>query len=782
MGNTRKENNNMRKLTGKAAILAAAICVAAAMPSWAAYDATMNWCGWRVSNTSTADADRDLTTFRNWFANDNPYGTTGYWWNEGNMTTATSGAWVNPRTLGKQILVQWNQGGCGYVNTVITNICEIRLGIAQTYKSVLRIDEGGCISNVNIQVGSVVSSLTGKNARLHINGGDVFVGNDNIAAAGQKGLNISYAKTGEGGVFMTGGRLAVNKGFTIGAEAGGVGYFALTNGTVESAVSVQVGPAATSNSGSARIIQAGGTFKANKGIMINTGGSYVMDGGTLETTSSGNDYLSVATTDSYKGAFALTNGTLVTRKYAIAGPVIYKPVPTSDGKIIVAGGEWTARDNIIIRNGATLDVTGGSVDANLLQITCGGTVRMSGGDVKCGISFYNQGRPSDTSNELNVTNTFYLTGGTLVTTNVNLAMDGNWNTISGKGWLNGRSPARFVQTGGVHTNSNFWAGSGHSRYEISGGKYWVNRTWLGGSMPFYFRIQGTPTVSSLGWASNGDAANPDNCLIEHVIDERGLAPITFRSANYRQAHGHQRLRPLGGVQLVTTSFFPLFRFNRGTTVANRTLRSNGGTAGGKVCWGSWPDASLWTLDLFDTVLPESRDAETVSGLASADSWGAQDGTYYDVGCTLNAAAEKGTLAKGGSAVEFEATPMGYLVWPNTSTNKVTGVKVAMKVSAPEGGTLEGALAKVCAGLEGAGYSNVASNASADWNVSFSVPLERVPVHNAAAKLLFDFTETPVPAGGLTVGDMALPTVTNALVSGVSCKYEGSWAGFMLIVK
>ena len=581
-----------RLVPTKAAMSAviASLCVAMVpSPLWAAYDATMNWCGWRVSNTSTADADRDLTTFRNWFANDNPYGDTGYWWNEKNMTSAT-GSWVNPRTLGNQVLVQWNQGGCGYVNTVITNVCEIRFGIGQTYKSVLRIDEGGCISNVNIEVGAFKTavgntSLTGKNARLHINGGELFIGNSNKDNVGLYGLNIGHNVQGGGGVFMTGGRLVVDKAFTIGANAGGVGSFALTNGTVESAVAVQVGPAAASNSGSARIIQAGGTFKANKGIIINTGGSYVMDGGTLEITSTGNDYLSVATTDSYKGVFALTNGTLVTRKYALAGPVIYKPVPTSDGKIIVAGGEWTARDNIIIRNGATLDVTGGSVDAKLLQVTCGGTIRMSGGYVKGGISFYNQGRPSDTSNELNVTNTFYLTGGTLVTTNVNLAIDGNGKTIPDKGWLNGRSPARFVQTGGVHTNSNFWAGSGHSRYEISGGKYWVNRTWLGGLMPFYFRIQGTPTVSSLGWASNGAAANPDNCLIEHVIDERGLAPITFRSANYRQAHGHQRLRPLGGVQLVTTNFFPLFRFNRGTTVANRTLRSNGGTAGGKVCWG-----------------------------------------------------------------------------------------------------------------------------------------------------------------------------------------------------
>ena len=753
-----------------------------ASPSYAANDATMNWCGWRVSNTSTADADRDLTTFRNWFATDNHFGDTGYWWNEGNMTTATTGAWVDPYTCGNQILVQWNQGGCGYVDSVITNVCDLRLGISQSYKSVLRIDEGGCISNVNVQVGSVVSTLTGKNARLHINGGDVFVGNDNMANYGQKGLSISYAQTGEGGVFMTGGRLVVDKSFTIGASAGGVGYFALTNGIVESAVAVKVGPAATSNSGSAHIIQAGGTFKANNGITINTGGSYAMDGGTLEVSATSANCLDIASTDGYKGSFTLTNGTVLTHGMTYAGAVLYKPVPMADARITVLSGEWTAGKNIGIRNGATMEIAGGRVDAEKFQISCGGTIRMSGGYATGGITFYNQSEPSDKSNVLNVTNTFYLAGGTLVTTNVNLAAEG-------KGWLNGRSPARFVQTGGIHTNANLWAGSGHSRYEISGGKYWATSTWVGGYEPFFFRIQGTPVVSSKGWSCIGSASNPTNCLIEHVISERGLNPITFRSEVYRQAHGHQRLRPLGGVQVVTTNFFPLFRFNRGTTVENRVLRGKGTSISGKngstPCWGTWPDASLWTLDPFNTILPASRDVESVSGLGSdGGTWGSQDGTYYDVGCTLNAAAEKGTLAKDGRAAEFEATPMGYLVWPNTATNRVTGVKVAMKVSAPYGGTLEGALSKVCAGLEEAGYENVAHDASADWNVSFAVPLDRVPVHNAAGKLLFDFTETPVPAGGLTKAFpmQDLPAVTNALVSGVSCRYEGSWMGLIVIIE
>lgn len=687
--------------------------------AFAASDKTMNWCGWRVSTTSTAEADRDLTTFRNWFVTDNPHGNSdGYWWNVGNMTSATTGSWVNPNTWGTKILAQWNQGGCAYVDSVITNVCEMRFGAFNSYNPVLRIDEGGCISNVNIQVGGFRTADTtpydadGKGARLHINGGSLVIGNANVGGtAGITGLNIGHSPSGEGGVYMTGGRLETKSGYylTVGANAGG------------------------------------------------------------------------------RGCFALTNGTVLTKSHAMAGPVLYNTAPSGGGKIIVAGGEWTAKDNIIVRNGATMEIDGGTVDAKIFQMTCGGTIRMSGGYAHGGISFYNQGRPTNTSNELNVTNTFCLAGGALVSTNVNLAIDANGKTIEGKGWLNGRSPARFVQTGGVHTNVNFWVGSGHSRYEISGGTLYTTGTWIGGYMPFFFRIQGECEVSGKAWACNQVASNPGNCLLEHVIDGGVVSPMTFRASNARQAHGHQRLRPLGGIQVVSTNFFPLFRFNRGTSANNRTLRNDpmsDADDGIATCWGTWPDATLWTRDPFNTVLPASRDVEKVSGFGDNNAvWGTQDGTYYDTGCTLNEAANKGTLSKIGGASTFDATPMGYLKWPNASTNGIKGAKMAMKVSAPECGTLETALAKVCEGLEEAGYGSVASDASAEWNVSFTVPTERIPARSANAALLFDFTETRVPAGGLTVDMTAadLVTVTNALISGVSCKYDGL-PGFMVIVR
>ena len=54
MGNTRKENNNMRKQTLKAAVSAAAICVAAALPSWA------NTAVWK------SNADGYLSVASNW--------------------------------------------------------------------------------------------------------------------------------------------------------------------------------------------------------------------------------------------------------------------------------------------------------------------------------------------------------------------------------------------------------------------------------------------------------------------------------------------------------------------------------------------------------------------------------------------------------------------------------------------------------------------------------------------------------------------------------------------
>ena len=118
------------------------------------------------------------------------------------MATKT-GLWVNPNTWGKQLLVQWNQGGCAYVDSVITNICEMRFGAFNSYNPVLRIDEGGGISNVNIQVGGFQTSSSnqdtkGTGARLHINGGERVIGNSNYGFDGLTGLNIGITDSDHG--------------------------------------------------------------------------------------------------------------------------------------------------------------------------------------------------------------------------------------------------------------------------------------------------------------------------------------------------------------------------------------------------------------------------------------------------------------------------------------------------------------------------------------------------------------------------------------------------------
>ena len=670
-----------------------------------ATDKTMNWCGWRTNTTySTSSATgRDFTTWHNWFDNGNALNTVnGYWWNEKNMTSSV-GSWVDPGTYGKNILVQWNQGGRAYVDTCITNVAEIRLGISQTYPSVLRIDEGGSISNVNIMVGGARfrngGSLTGRNARLHINGGDVTVGRNVVGDLSYTGLNIAYGAANdnaEGGVFMTDGNLVVDRRFSIASMAvGNTGYFALTNGNVRSRVTVYAGPFTTNSSasGTARIIQA--------------------------------------------------------------------------------GGKWIADANVSIRRNATYELDGGELDVPVLSVIRGGTVKMTGGKITGGMTLYWSG------GDAGITNTFYLSGGTLCVTNTKV------DSQSTSGWFASSDNARFVQTGGVHTNTHLWGGeSGRSRYEISGGEFCATRTWLGGNYPFFFRIQGTPRVSTGAWASNGNASNPTNCLIEHVIADGSLAPIEVRRQEYNFAHGHQRIRPLGGVQIVATNFFPLFRFNRGGMASNRVLKKRtAGTNDGKLpMWGTWPDAALWTLDQFNTTLPAWRDVKTVSAAAAILNE-ADAGTYYDTGVTLSGAALKGVLSRNGKAVEFEAASMGYLVWPNAGTNGVKGVNVAMRIAAPHGGTLVSALGKVCDGLTEAGFADVTSDASAEYNVTFTVPIAKVPNRNPDGRLLFDFTETPVPAGGLTreYPMQHLPAVTNALVSGVACRYDGG-PGFVIGIR
>ena len=64
----------------RAALVAAAVATNAPLPARAANDKAMNWCGWRTNTTFTTASPhvaknlRDLDTFRNWFATDNPHG------------------------------------------------------------------------------------------------------------------------------------------------------------------------------------------------------------------------------------------------------------------------------------------------------------------------------------------------------------------------------------------------------------------------------------------------------------------------------------------------------------------------------------------------------------------------------------------------------------------------------------------------------------------------------------------------------------------------------------
>lgn len=614
-----------------------------------------------------------------WNGTDNASDTaSGRWWNANKNGT---GAWGIPSASDDNAYVGNGElcivpSGCTVSGSDVKNIF-INTAGATSDGSTLRVVEGATLTGVAISVCGI-GNWVGTEGNLHIDGGNLTLGN---ASAG-RGLLIGCTKT-EGGIgraWMTGGSLSVSQSFHIGyfgissAGTSSRGVFALTNGTITSAVDVYIG-----NITSRWDVAEGGTF-------IQAGGS-----------------MSVA----------------------------------SDRTIHVFG------------TGSSYDMSGGTLlDANI-QVAYGGTLRFSGnaeysGKPLLGGYMYELAIPG-------FTNVLEIAGGSVTIKGIEAATG-----LGGRN--NAKIPCRVVQTGGDLTVQGLMGfGNANFLFEISGGTMTVTNNSDGSGSarmvtcdkPYYFRIKGTPTVS-VGECANWDGTfynYQTNSIVEHVIDNRGLAPIIQRSSSYWWLPGHQRLRPDGGVQLLSTNIFELTR----TTGCANNVR--------KDYLSSMPDADLWMEKAI------SDDA----------------GKAY--GCELNESAAI-SLGTANGQVSFSARPFGYIDLGPVRTNNLKRLDVALTVEAPTGKTLEETLAKVAEGLINAGYSDVATDASAARNVRFSIPAGWVPDCNPATRLLFDFTETPMPVGGLLAGpgESSYPTVTNALVSSVAVECAKKIRGLTIFVQ
>ena len=500
---------------------------------------------------------------------------------------------------------------------------------------------------------------------------------------------------------------------------------------------------ATKNRG----LQIGSTSTAGvTGRAWMTGGSLNVSSGTFYVGGSG----AVLTANRTRGIFALTNGTVTSSIDVFVGVSTSRYDKAEEATFIQAGGRMSVdptqttlknRKTLYVFGAqATYDMSGGVLDAKVVP-AYGGTVRFSGtasyeGNLRLGNYTYEK-------NIAGFTNTLIVAGGDVSITDLE---GGN-----GMGGEYANLPCRVIQTGGTLTFPGIM-GFGNKRFffEVSGGTCYAGGTGSGNMVtcnrPYFFRIKGTPTVNVAACAGNNGNYYyyQTNSIVEHVIDHRGLAPIIQRSA--LSLVGHQRLRPDGGVQLVTTNRFEL-------------TRTPGTSNLGKAYLVSLPDENLW----------KGKDFTDANGKA--------------YGCTLNSSA----AIAGGSydgTVTCSARPFGYIDLGSVKTNGLHCLNVALTVAAPEGRTLAASLARVAADLTAAGYSNVVTDVSAERNVSFSIPAERVPDRCAATKLLFDFTETPMPAEGLLAepGESFYPTVTNALVTAVSLSRNRDRNGLIVVFR
>ena len=662
-----------------------------------------------------------------WNATDNDQNTVdGSWWG----TSSTSG-WVAMPSA-EAIAYVYNGKECVVTDgTVITgeDVSKIFLNTAGGADgSTLTIEDGAKIGpNVGIVVGATGGQNNTKLSYLHIKGGDLKLGR---SGSYMYSLMVGSANSGSnsrGFAWMDGGTVEIDsvKDFNVAAGNKSVGSFALTNGSMTVKANTFVGCNTTSAAETdATFIQAGGTF-------VETATFYAQRNSLVDLCG---------------GSFSATN--LVVRN----GGWVRMP---QEGESQVQIGALAVQDD------AHLDIYGGTFEVSgTLSVEKGGTIRvampLAVEDV--GVLQFNNAGVAGSTNVIEI-----VRGGSI------LRSDASGLSFGGTG----SALHRLAVAGGSFTNSaSLSLSNSRILIEVSdGGTFYVKpKNGYGNMTPgennaYYMRLRGRVEASSGCWGVPSTRVTTtafrgvENIIVEHVIEAGETSPLIARggagdstqaAGNY--IPGNQRIRPAGGVQVVSTNQFALFYSPKSAT---HTLNSE--------VYTSAPDATLWT-----------------SGELASYYWG----------CTLNAEAKisltrESTASFAYRSETFAARPMGYCELPKMGKDKLNGVSVSLTVAAPEGGSLEGALASVKAGLESAGYTNVETN-GATGLATFDVPLERIAEKSVDQKLLLDFTETPMPATGMmahkVAANYAYPTVTNALFTAVSVTYDKPVEGMMLIVK
>lgn len=422
-----------------------------------------------------------------WADADNPAsGSGGFYWNT--EDNSGSGTW-------KQTPVEENahvkNGGIVVIGDGVTaDLGGGKLVLnhnCNTMTSEVRVAAGGLLTNC---VG-YVSHSSGSFGLLHVFGGEAYF---DVGVSGSRDAGLwvpspdNSQEDASGEVRVDGGLLSVANEFCIAGSyyAGSVGQSALlaiSDGEVVARCALLLGLVEKTSLARGSFVQTGGTFT-----------------GLNETT-----------------------GVLVGEKSSAA----------------ISGGAFGSPRMILF--GGLADFTGGTADIGKVYVEAGSTLRFGGDTVFNGA--FSGPRPNRAA-VAGVTNVIVVTGGSVTATNNCFNINGNY------GWFGGQEPMRYVQTGGFVTNDNLYVrsdDSGNLRMSIEGGVFYVTGKFSFFGHPFYFKTKGTPEISfdefPMVSAVNKNSA-ATNCVLDHVIDGRGLSPLVFRTSN--RVFGRHVLRPSGG--------------------------------------------------------------------------------------------------------------------------------------------------------------------------------------------------------------------------------------------
>ncbi len=426
------------------------------------------------------------------------------------------------------------------------------------------VQAGGAATSTSLFIGTVAGGV-----------GDYALSNGSLSVTSGMNLGVS----GAGSFNQSGGTASVTVDLTLGVNAASFGAFALTGGTFSTGASQIIGASATGNAG-----QSGGVFNHSGGSNSVGSGLVIASniGSTGTYTLSGGGTLTVAQSETIgsngKGIFNHTGGTHTINATATSFRL---------GANAGSSGTYNLSGSAVLTSNAPASI-GGQGLGEFIQN--GGTHTILG-----------------TSHNLTIGNSATAPVATYTLNSGNLAVSQSAVIVGNTG------PATFTQTGGSNSTSSLQVAAGAgvtASYTLSGGGITATDQIIGGSGTATFTQ--TAGINTANFISIG-AANANTSAGTYNLSG-GSVTTGFVSLGSNTAAGATGILSVSGARVLSLSNV-LTVYNSGTTQLNlaggtinaTTLNFDG--APGRFNWTSG------TLNMKQDVTWDSGAASTTTSAA-----------------------------------------------------------------------------------------------------------------------------------------------------------------------